>query len=78
MDPTTPGAIGSSPTPSYLFIGHDHDGGKQDIIGLDGRPWKLINTGGWTADRGEKALHTHAVVWEEDAEGPAVHCLSSE
>lgn len=78
MDPTTPGAIGSSPMPSYLFIGHDHDGGKQDIIGLDGRPWKLINTGGWTADRGEKALHTHAVVWEEDAEGPAVHCLSSE
>ena len=76
MDPTTPGAIGSSTYPCYLFIGHDHDGGNQDIVGLDGKTWKLINTGGWTSDRGEKTLHTHAVIWDEDANAPTVRCLS--
>lgn len=76
MDPTTPGAIGSSTYPCYLFIGHDHDGGDQDIAGLDGKPWKLVNTGGWTSDRGEKTLHTHVVIWDEDADAPTVRCLS--
>ena len=76
MDPTTPGAIGSSTYPCYLFIGHDHDGGKMDVAGLDGKPWKIVNTGGWTSDRGEKTLHTHAVIWAEDANEPTIRCLS--
>ena len=76
MDPTTPGAIGSSTYPCYLFIGHDHDGGKMDVAGLDGKPWKIVNTGGWTSDRGEKTLHTHAVIWAEDADEPTIRCLS--
>ena len=75
-DPTTPGAIGSSTAPCHLFIGHDHDGGKLDIAGLDGKPWKVVNTGGWTADRHEKTLHTHAVIWAEDANEPTIRCLS--
>jgi len=76
-DPTTPGAIGSSTDPCYLFIGHDHDGGKMDIAGLDGKSWKVVNTGGWTSDRGEKTLHTHVVIWDEDANEPTVRCLSA-
>ena len=75
MDPTTPDAIGSSPMPGYLFIGHDHDGGKEDIVGLDSKPWKLVNTGGWTADRGEETMHTHAVIWDEGVEAPTVRCI---
>jgi hypothetical protein len=76
MDPTTPGAIGSSKDPCYLFIGHDHDGGKMDVSGLDGKPWKIVNTGGWTSDRGEETPHTHVVIWDEDANEPTVRCLS--
>jgi hypothetical protein len=75
-DPTTPGAIGSSTAPCHLFIGHDHDGGKLDIAGLDGKSWKVVNTGGWTADRHEKTLHTHAVIWAEDSNEPMIRCLS--
>jgi hypothetical protein len=74
-DPTTPGAIGSSEFPSYLAIGHDHDGGKSDILGLDDKPWKLVNLGGWTSDRGEKTMHTHVLIWAEDANEPTIHSL---
>jgi hypothetical protein len=77
MDPTTPAAIGSSKFPSYLVIGHDHDGGKSDILGLDYKPWKLVNLGGWTADNGEKTMHTHALIWTEDANEPAIHSLGA-
>ena len=75
LDSTTPGTIGPANLPAYLFIGHDHDGGKADITGLDGRNWKLINTGGWTRDRNEKTLHQHVVIWNEDADEPSVHCI---
>ena len=76
-DPTTPGSIGPSEDPCWLFIGHDHDGGNQEIAMPDGRSWRLVNTGGWTADRGEKDLHTHAVIWDEDASEPSVRCLGA-
>ena len=76
-DPTTPGSIGPSEDPCWLFIGHDHDGGNQEIAMPDGRSWRIVNTGGWTADRGEKDLHTHAVIWDEDASEPSVRCLGA-
>jgi hypothetical protein len=75
MDSTTPGTIGPTDKPGYLFIGHDHDGGKADIAGLDGRNWRLINTGGWTLDKDEKSPHAHVAVWSEDADEPTVHCI---
>ena len=77
LDSTTPGTIGPANLPNYLFIGHDHDGGKADIAGLDGRNWKLINTGGWTRDWDEKTLHQHVVIWNENANEPSVHCVWS-
>jgi hypothetical protein len=74
-DATTPGAIGSTDHPCYLFIGHDHCGGSKDISAMDGRRWKLINTGGWTSEGGCKELHSHVVVWNSDAETPNVSCV---
>lgn len=75
MDDTTPGAIGPAGMRSYLIVGHDHDGGSESLPGFDGRLWWLINLGGWTADRGEGSLHTHVMVWPEDADKPSVHCV---
>jgi metallophosphoesterase superfamily enzyme len=74
-DPTTPGAIGTSRAPCHLFIGHDHDGGAGDVTGLDGRSWRIVNLGGWTADRGESDLHTHVMIWDTGADVPRIHCL---
>ena len=75
MDATTPGTIGPANVPGYLFIGHDHDGGREDLMGPDGHIMKLINLGGWTADRNEESLHTHVSVWSEDVDKPSVHCV---
>ena len=75
MDATTPGTIGLAGVPGYLFIGHDHDGGREDLMGPDGHVMKLINLGGWTADRNEKSLHAHVSMWSEDADKPSVHCI---
>jgi UDP-2,3-diacylglucosamine pyrophosphatase LpxH len=76
MDSTTPGAIGPADSPGWLFVGHDHDGGRTDVPGLDGRNWKLVNLGGWTRDRDEKSPHTHVATWPEGANEPAVHCVA--
>ena len=74
-DPTTPSILGPSTAPSYFFVGHDHGGGSQDVPGLDGHDWKLVNTGGWTRDHGEEAPHAHVVVWRADASKPYTHCV---
>jgi len=74
-DATTPGAIGPTTHPCYLFIGHDHGGGTMDISALDGRPWKLINTGGWTADGGCREPHSHVVVWNTSDDKPISVCV---
>jgi len=76
-DPTTPGAIGPIAHPSYLFIGHDHGGGSMDISTLDNRPWKVINSGGWTADGGCHEPHAHVVVWNKCDDGPISVCVKT-
>jgi len=74
-DPTTPPPIGNTDWPSYLFIGHDHKGGSADLIGPDGRRFKLINTGGWTAEGGSTKLHSHVVVWRKGEDAPNTYCV---
>jgi hypothetical protein len=76
-DPTTPAILGPASAPSYLFVGHDHGGGSMDVEGLDGHDWKLVNTGGWTRDRGEEAPHAHVVAWATGAEGPSTYCVGT-
>jgi hypothetical protein len=75
VDDTTPAPIGPIDSPAYLFLGHDHLGGFKDFTAMDNRPWRAVNTGGWTNDGGEPHVHGHATVWPENANGPLVHCV---
>jgi len=75
-DPTTPAPLGRADAPSYLFVGHDHRGGFKNLVGMDGRPWRVINTGGWTNDGGGPAVHSHVTLWAKDEDTPSVHCVS--
>lgn len=75
MDPTTPAPLGGGKDPSFLFLGHDHQGGFQDIKGMDNMPWRLVNTGGWTHDGGSPEIHGHMVMWDKDENTPQVHCV---
>lgn len=61
--------------PSYLFVGHDHSGGSDKLLGPDGFPFKVINTGGWVIDAGSYAPHGHVVSWEKGASEPVVHVV---
>jgi len=74
-DDTTPPPFGNPTDPSYLFLGHDHRGGFADVKAMDDRPWKIVNTGGWTNDGGGPAVHGHATVWNKDKNAPEVHCV---
>ena len=74
-DDTTPPPISSSAMPSYLFVGHDHLGGSRDVVGMDGKPWRVVDTGGWTSDNQHAGLHCHATMWFEDDERPTIYCL---
>lgn len=74
-DPTTPPPIGASKFQSYLFVGHDHRGGSRDVVAMDGKPWTVVNTGGWTTEGGCRTPHKHAVVWSEGHTEPGVYCL---
>jgi hypothetical protein len=74
-DSTTPAPLGQADAPSYLFVGHDHQGGFKDVLGMDNRSWKLVNTGGWTNDGDGPAVHGHVALWSKDAAGPTVHCV---
>jgi hypothetical protein len=76
-DDTTPPPIGSSAMPSYLFVGHDHLGGSKDVVGMDGKPWRVVDTGGWTSDREHKGLHCHATMWFEGEERPTIYCVGA-
>ena len=75
LDPTTPAMLGDPAAKGFLVIGHDHNGGSEDIAGLDGYSWGLRNTGGWTSDRDETALHTHVLIHMEDVPEPALFCI---
>lgn len=74
-DDTTPPPIGTGVMPSYLFVGHDHLGGSKDVLGMDGKPWRVVNTGGWTSDNEHRGLHCHATMWFEGDEQPTIYCL---
>ena len=74
-DDTTPPPLGHPTDPSYLFVGHDHRGGFADVSAMDGRPWRVVNTGGWTNDGNGPAVHGHATVWSKDEDAPTVHCI---
>ena len=74
-DSTTPAPLGQADAPSYLFVGHDHQGGFKNLPGMDGRYWKLVNTGGWTNDGDGPAVHGHVVLWSKNEAAPAVHCI---
>ena len=74
-DPTTPPPIGPSTMPSYLFVGHDHLGGDKVLPGMDGKSWRVVNTGGWTSDGKHGSLHCHTVVWYPNDDAPKVYCL---
>ena len=74
-DDTTPPPIGSSAMPSYLFVGHDHLGGARDVVGMDGKLWRVVDTGGWTSDNEHRGLHCHATIWLPDENTPAAYCL---
>jgi UDP-2,3-diacylglucosamine pyrophosphatase LpxH len=74
-DPTTPASLGPSSDPSYFFVGHDHGGGAENVQGLDGHDWRLVNTGGWTRDRGEVKPHAHVVAWKTGAASPLTYCV---
>ena len=76
-DPTTPPPIGSSTMPSYLFVGHDHLGGVMDLPGMDGKAWRVVNTGGWTTDEKHANLHCHATLWYPDEDAPRIFCLEA-
>jgi hypothetical protein len=75
IDSTTPAPIGGAAWPSYLFMGHDHGGGRTEVEGYDGRKWKIVNLGGWTNDAGRSPTpHAHVAVWQStrDGSGPAM------
>jgi len=74
-DDTTPAPVGRPGEPSYLFVGHDHLGGSATIVGLDGRPWRVVDTGGWTKDGKTTEPHCHATVWHQAYDEPSVYCL---
>jgi hypothetical protein len=74
-DSTTPVPLGHADTPSYLFVGHDHRGGFKNLSAMDNRPWRVINTGGWTTDAGNSAIHGHVTLWAKDENLPSVHCI---
>jgi hypothetical protein len=74
-DPTTPAPLGGGKDPSYLFLGHDHQGGFQNVKGMDGMTWKLVNTGGWTHDGGSPEIHGHVVIWPKEENAPLIHCV---
>jgi hypothetical protein len=74
-DATTPPPLGHPSDPSYLFLGHDHRGGFADVSAMDERPWKIVNTGGWTNDGCGSAVHGHATVWSKNENIPRVHCV---
>ena len=74
-DSTTPAPLGRADVPSYLFVGHDHKGGFKSISGMDNRPWRVVNTGGWTNDGGGSAVHGHVTLWAKDENAPSVHCI---
>ena len=75
IDPTTPSTLGPSDQKSNLVIGHDHDGGLQSYMGLDGHAWQVSNTGGWTDDRDEKTSHAHVLIHDEGAPVPNLFCV---
>ena len=75
LDPTTPAMLGDPKAKGFFVIGHDHNGGSEDIAGLDGYSWGLRNTGGWTSDRDETAPHTHVLIHMEDASEPSLSCI---
>ena len=74
-DSTTPTPIGRADAPSYLFLGHDHRGGFKNLSAMDNRPWRVINTGGWTTDGGNSAIHGHVTLWAKNEDAPSVHCV---
>jgi len=74
-DPTTPAILGPAAAPSYFIVGHDHGGGAENVQGLDGHDWRLVNTGGWTRDHDESSPHSHVAVWRVGAELPFTHCV---
>jgi hypothetical protein len=76
LDPTTPAMLGDPKAKGFFVIGHDHDGGLMDVTGLDGHAWGLRNTGGWTSDRDETALHAHVLIHVEDAVEPSLFCIN--
>jgi hypothetical protein len=75
-DSTTPAPLGRADTPSFLFVGHDHRGGFKNIMSMDNRPWRVVNTGGWTRDGNSPAIHGHVTLWSKDKNEPSVHCVS--
>jgi UDP-2,3-diacylglucosamine pyrophosphatase LpxH len=77
LDPTTPAMLGDPKAKGFLVIGHDHNGGSEDVMGLDGHAWGLRNTGGWTSDRDETALHTHVLIHVEDIAEPSLFCIKA-
>lgn len=74
-DPTTPAPLGGGSNPSYLFVGHDHQGGFLNVKVMDGLSWKVVNTGGWTRDGGGPEIHGHVTIWDKNENAPQVHCL---
>jgi hypothetical protein len=75
LDSTTPAPLGHADSPSYLFVGHDHQGGFKNVMGMDNRPWKIVNTGGWTNDGAGPAVHGHVTLWAKNEDAPSVHCI---
>jgi len=69
--PVSPEQVG------YLVVGHDHAGGNAELGLVAGRRWRLLNTGGWTTDRGEARPHSHVVVWGEGEAEPGLYCVST-
>jgi len=76
-DDTTPPPISSQAMPSYLFVGHDHLGGVKDVVAMDGKAWRAVNTGGWTSDNEHKGQHCHATIWHAGDEVPSAYCLGT-
>jgi hypothetical protein len=71
MDPSLPspvGKIGEGPVgpaftnPSCLVFGHDHLGLDRTIVAC-GVPFKVADSGGWTAEFDGHLPHCHVLVW---------------
>jgi hypothetical protein len=75
LDSTTPAMLGDLDAKGLFVIGHDHNGGREDFASPDGHAWRLFNTGGWTRDRDETALHAHVLIHGEDAAEPGMSCI---